>query len=344
MKKIIFVVCITLTGTMHCYFEKYRAQRAYKQGDNKQAQYLLDEMLTQDPDNAEVAYNLGKVALKEKEFSKAAAYFNAVTQSASASLSLHEQAWYDLGISNVHLKQWEEALASFQEVLKINSENEYAQKMIDQIKKILEEKKQQEQEQKQDKHSDDSKSEQNKQDKQENDSDKNDQKNQKDDKDDDSEKDNQKKDDSSENKDRDSSSQKDEKENENSDEESKPDKDSEQNGDEQEKQQPQENNDHNEKNNADKKQNEQAQNQQSDLNKPDEQKNDQSQPSQNQPEEALQEAKNDGKNDTQAQQKPADKETMLLQLVEKHDAQMSKALFKRQVQQQMPSRHGQKNW
>lgn len=158
MKKMIVLLFITMTGTMQCYFEKYRVQNAYKQGDMQQAQYLLDEMLTQEPDNAEVAYNLGKVALKQKEFVKAVAYFNLVTQTKTASASLREQAWYDRGLSQVHMQQWEDALASYEEVLKINADNEYAQKMIDQIKKILEEKKQQEDQQK--KESDENKKDQ----------------------------------------------------------------------------------------------------------------------------------------------------------------------------------------
>lgn len=346
MKNYTIFLLLLITTTLDCYFDKYRAQKAYHQGDIKQAQLLLDEMLTQQPDDAEVAYNLGKVALKQKEYTKAAAYFDCVAKT-DCMPSLKEQAWYDHGLSQVYQQQWEQALADFEKVVAINPHNEYAQKMIDQIKKILEEKKQQEEQQKQDQSNDQQQSDEQQDNDQKNDSQKNDQKDNQDKLDDPSDKDG-----SGGKKDNENSEQNHNNKDNNDSQEGKQhdqQKDAEhdqQSGDEQkQKEQPSEQHDtsQDEKQNKDSnnKTDQSTQEQQSSQQKNNDQAKSENAAANNASEQALQETKNDGTND---KQKPADKETMLLQLVEQHDAKMSKALFKRNIQQQMPSRYGQKNW
>lgn len=305
------------------YFEEYHARNAYVNGENASAQKLYDELLTRQPDDASAAYNCGKIALKEKEFQKAEAYFNHVTQNAAAPNSLREQAWYDAGLSFVHRELWHDALSSFEEVLKLNPDNEYAKKMIEQIQKKLDEQKQQQEQQQQDEQSSDE-SDEKKDDN--NDSQKNDQN------------DSQPESDTNKNKDdqKNSDDQKSDEQSQNSDNE-------EQNKDEHS----------NDRNNAPQQQNKNNQEEQQQSGQPQPQqaqKQESSPGDQNKkapiPQQAgeQKELPDTKKAGTYGNQKPQDKESKLLELVEQHDAQASKALFKRHIQQQMPSYYGQKNW
>ncbi len=328
---LILLFCINSVTCALAYFEEYNACHAYKNGDNACAQKLYDELLTRRPDNASAAYNCGKIALKEKEFEKAEAYFNHVTKNAAAPNALREQAWYDAGLSFVHRELWQDALNSFQEVLKINPDNEYAKKMIEQIQKKLDEQKQQEEQQKNDEQScDDEKKDNN------DDSQKNDQN--------DSQSDEHEKNDDQ----KDSEEQKSDEQSQNSDNrdpndqssENAPQQDQHERNNNQNNPQPQQN-----KQEEQQQQSEQPKPQQSERQESaaDDQhgKNASSKPQQAQEQKELPDAKKAG---TYGNQKPQDKESKLLELVEQHDAQASKALFKRQIQQQMPSYYGQKNW
>jgi Ca-activated chloride channel homolog len=139
---------LMLPQTMLGVFEMHRAANAYKNNDLTHAQNLLDTVLTNDPQNYEALYNLGKIAYKQEKFESAQAYFDKARNCDQISEKMHEQALFDLGNSQAQLKKWHDALKSFENVLEINPDNEFAKKTIEQIKKILEEEKQKEEEQK----------------------------------------------------------------------------------------------------------------------------------------------------------------------------------------------------
>jgi Ca-activated chloride channel family protein len=325
----ILLFCIFSVTCAVAYFEEYNACHAYKNGDNACAQKLYDELLTRQPDNASAAYNCGKIALKEKEFEKAEAYFNHVTKNGAAPNSLREQAWYDAGLSFVHRELWQDALSSFQEVLKINPDNEYAKKMIEQIQKKLDEQKQQEEQQKNDEQSCDDEKKDN------DDSQKNDQN--------DSQSDEHEKNDDQ----KDSEEQKSDEQSQNSDNRDPHDQSSENS---QQQDQHERNNNQNNPQPQQNKQEEQQQSEQPKPQQPEKQESaasderDKKASSKSQQAQEQKELPDTKKAGTYGNQKPQDKESKLLELVEQHDAQASKALFKRQIQQQMPSYYGQKNW
>lgn len=334
MKKaaLCFVV-LFFTGSLWSYFDAYRAMKAYEHGDLAKAQDLFDTMLLQNPDDDTTLYNLGKIAFKQQQFSRAAAHFKKVTIQEHS--LLREQAWYDLGLSYVKMEQWQEALDAFEQVLKINPEHEHAKKMIEQIKKMLEEQKKEEEKQ---------------QDQQQSEQEKKEDQNSEDDQQDD--KNNQNDDKNQENNDNknseDSNDEQEKKENDagknnEGDEQGKPDEQSQDSQDQQhsepnQQEQQQENpqDTQQEQRNTEEEHRKEQQAQEKKNNNGAEQQS--SQPPQNT--QALQEAANDGKQHNV----PPDKETMLLQLVEQHDAQTAKKLFKQHIAQHMPSRHGQKNW
>ena len=342
----IIFFCIFFLGIFpraYGFFEQYRAHKAYESGDIACAKKIYDELLTEQSDNAQVAYNLGKIALGEKEFQKAEAYFNHVTNIPDVPLSLQEQAWYDKGLSYVHRQMWQEALTSFQEVLNINPGNEYAKKMIEQIqKKLEEEKKQKEKQEEQKENNEQPQSDRSdeKKDNEQTNSPQNDQ--------DDSQPDKDEQNNNEQNK----NDQKSDEQTQNSD------NDPQKNADKQTSDAQNQNNegdknerasDQNTQNTKQEQNNKEKEHQGSPQSEHGEQQasNDQShknvssmaqQPGE---QKELPDAKKAG---TYGNQKPPDKELQLLELVEQHDAKSSKALFKRQIQQRMPGHYGQKNW
>ncbi len=129
------------------YIQRYKAVTAYKNQDYQEAQQLFEEVIAKDHTDYETIYNLGKVAYTKKEFDKAEKYFFTVTQEPDIADQKKIQAWFDLGNTQVQLKQLEQALESYQQVLTIYPEHEHAQKMIEAIEKLLEQQKQQQQQQ-----------------------------------------------------------------------------------------------------------------------------------------------------------------------------------------------------
>lgn len=125
--------------------ESHYACKAYKNNDLDGATTLLNGLVNNDPDNDQALYNLGKVAYKKGEFETATAYFSKAALAPHISPPLQEQALFDLGNSQAQLKQWPEAIESYEAVLKRNPDHEPAKKTLEQIKKIMEQEKQKQQ-------------------------------------------------------------------------------------------------------------------------------------------------------------------------------------------------------
>jgi Ca-activated chloride channel homolog len=158
MKKVILVFCCFASLSLCAidfnplsYFKKYKAIKAYGQQDFHASQQLFEEVIAKDHTDYETLYNLGKVSYAQKAFDKAAEFFSSVAQLPDLIDQQKIEANFDLGNAQVQLNKLTEALQSYEHVLKLDPEHEFAQKMIEKIKKILEEQQQQEQDkQKQD--------------------------------------------------------------------------------------------------------------------------------------------------------------------------------------------------
>jgi len=162
-----FIVIFFLSGSLHAsWFAHDRAARALQQENFPQAKQALQELLLHDPYNATVLYDAGIVSYKTSEFQPAAAYFKKAAQSA-VDKQLQEQAYFNLGNTQVDLKELEQAIKAYEKVLELNPENERAKHNLEKVKEMLEQQKQQQQQKDQDKKRDKKKEQGQSKDKQE---------------------------------------------------------------------------------------------------------------------------------------------------------------------------------
>jgi len=133
------------------FFGYDRAISQAQQGNLQGAQEKLKKLVVENPDAPDLLYDLGVVSFKNKEFDKAAAYFQEASESDKAPEKLKEQALLNLGNTNVKLEKLEEAIKNYEEVLKINPKNGRANCNLEIVKKMLQKQKQDQQKQDQQK-------------------------------------------------------------------------------------------------------------------------------------------------------------------------------------------------
>ena len=138
--------------------EASKGEDAYKEGDFLTAGAFYDELLQETPNDARLHFNYGTTAYKNNMFEDAAKAFTEALK--SDDLSLQEKAYYNRGNALFQrgkeslqtdpqhtIKTWEEAVASFDGALQLNSINEDASYNLQLVKKQLEELKKQQEEQ-----------------------------------------------------------------------------------------------------------------------------------------------------------------------------------------------------
>lgn len=128
---------------------EYRAHEAYEKKDFTAAQSGYEELIEQDPYNAEHNYNMGTVLYKQNKFEDAKSYFDRSVHATDVDHELKEQACFNQGNSHMQLQQYQDAIDAYEKVLEFNSDNERARKNLEIAKRLLEEQKQKQQEQEQ---------------------------------------------------------------------------------------------------------------------------------------------------------------------------------------------------
>ncbi|HID01645.1 MAG TPA: VWA domain-containing protein, partial [Desulfobacterales bacterium] len=137
--------------------EASKGEDAYNEGDFLTASVFYDEQLQESPNDARLQYNYGTTAYKNNMFEDAAKAFSEALK--SDDLGLQEEAYYNRGNALYQrgnetlqndpqhsIKMWEQAVASFDGALQLNSINDDANFNLQLVKRKLEElKKQQEQ-------------------------------------------------------------------------------------------------------------------------------------------------------------------------------------------------------
>jgi Ca-activated chloride channel homolog len=137
------------------------ALREYKSGNYEQALKEYERLLKKNKDDPRLHFNAGAAAYKNRQFEEAAKEFNATL--AAPDLKLQGLGYYNEGNALYHLGEgnpdpakrkeaWEKALQDFQSTMKLNPQDPDAKHNYEFVKKMLEELKQQPQQQsKQDK-------------------------------------------------------------------------------------------------------------------------------------------------------------------------------------------------
>lgn len=123
------------------------ARRHFEKGQYQDALQQYLELQKNNPEDADVAYNLGNTYYRLGEYDRASEAFGKATQSKET--ELQKKSWYNKGDADYRNQKLEEALADYEQALKIDPQYEKAQKNYDFVKQILEQKKQQQQEQQQ---------------------------------------------------------------------------------------------------------------------------------------------------------------------------------------------------
>ena len=132
---------------IHAFLNYDRAIWHGQKNNWAQSSDLLKRELIEQPDNPELLYDLGVSSYKNGDHEHALSYFSKAAQSSKASQQLQEQALFNAGNTHVALKQLQEALESFEQVVARNPNNTKAAHNKEIVKKMLEEQKQQQQNQ-----------------------------------------------------------------------------------------------------------------------------------------------------------------------------------------------------
>ncbi len=137
---------------MTALFSYDRAIAAAHKGNVPQAERLIASALTDTPDSASHLYDAGVLAYKKGDAEHAATYFKQAAElSAQSDASLHEQALFNLGNSYVKQQKLEEALSTYEDLLRAHPDNERAKKnkeIVEELLKKKEEENKQEEQQK----------------------------------------------------------------------------------------------------------------------------------------------------------------------------------------------------
>ena len=138
---------VVLSSHVVCgyWFGHDRAARAASRGDWQKSREYLNKTLSYSPDNPALLYDAGVAEYKLGNFKQAHDYFMKV-QSSNVDASLKEKAYFNNGNAHVSLKEYKEAIDSYNHVLEMNQGNERAARNLAKAQQLL---KQQEEQQKQ---------------------------------------------------------------------------------------------------------------------------------------------------------------------------------------------------
>ncbi|MCP4346059.1 MAG: tetratricopeptide repeat protein [Desulfobacterales bacterium] len=121
---------------------------AYKKGEYEKALKLFIDAQLEDPDKPEILYNIGNAYYKTGDYDSAANSFKQALKSEDK--RLRQKAYYNLGNSNFKKDDLENAIKNYEEAVKLDSNDENAKQNLEFAKKVMELKKQQEQQKNQD--------------------------------------------------------------------------------------------------------------------------------------------------------------------------------------------------
>ncbi|MCX5923457.1 MAG: hypothetical protein NTU89_02720 [Candidatus Dependentiae bacterium] len=148
MKNFILLMMLFVANSMNASMItdnawKFLANAAYHTNDFQGAQVHYSKILEKNPYDPETNYNLGLTSLKQMKHDTALNYFTRAAKHAQKNSQLQEQAFFNQGNTLVGLNKLQESLKSYQQVLAINQKNDRAKQNIEVVKKMLEQKKEQ---------------------------------------------------------------------------------------------------------------------------------------------------------------------------------------------------------
>lgn len=143
------ILFLLYNASLAAWFDYDRAAYAMQQNDWKEAADKLTKLLVHNPDRSDLLYDTGVASFNTGSFEQAQAYFQHVTAMHTVDPLLKEQAHFNLGNTYVELKKLPEAIEQYEQVLKLNPDNERAKHNLALVKEMLKKQEQQQQQQEQ---------------------------------------------------------------------------------------------------------------------------------------------------------------------------------------------------
>ena len=162
-----YLIIGLLSIASYCNAEWFAYDRAIcdvQKNDLPKAMQRLNARLIDYPDDASLLYDAGVVAYKSNNFHQARDYFNRAVQGKDSDAQLKKQAYFNSGNASVALKDYKNAVSSYEQALHIDPSDERVQHNLKKARELLrqEQQKQQEQQDKKDEKQDKDKEQQNK--------------------------------------------------------------------------------------------------------------------------------------------------------------------------------------
>lgn len=154
-KAVSLITLLLVTGSLQA--SPASALRQYQSKNYGAALREYKTLLEKNPDDAKLSYNAGAAAYKASEFESATKYFTAATR--AEELELQQQAFYNLGNTlygagnqqqepQARMENWEQSVKNYESALKLNPNDGDAKHNLEMVKRMLEELKKQQQQQK----------------------------------------------------------------------------------------------------------------------------------------------------------------------------------------------------
>jgi Ca-activated chloride channel family protein len=118
-----------------------QASTAYYSTQFADAQHDFEQLVSSDPDNRIYLCGLADSCYAQHDFEHACTYYQQAAINACNGVE-REALYFNTGCAQAQLRQFKEALLSFEQVVALNAHNERAQKNIEILKKLLEQQKQ----------------------------------------------------------------------------------------------------------------------------------------------------------------------------------------------------------
>ena len=141
MKFAIAITCLLLVflaNAQKSNNEILKGNEAYKKGDFKNAETEYDNALKVDGKNATALFNKGNALQKQGKLDEAAKQYESTVEN-STNLLVQSKALYNKGVAEAKQKQWQQAVGSFKQALRLQPTDIEArdnlQKAMNEIKK-----------------------------------------------------------------------------------------------------------------------------------------------------------------------------------------------------------------
>lgn len=123
-----------------------KANELYKKGDVKNAETVYNEALKIDGKNTAALFNKGNSLLKQNKYNDAVKQYQ-TTAETTTDAELQAKAYYNKAIAEIKQQQYQQAIQSLKQSLKLNNSDEQARENLQKLLNELNKQKQQQQQQ-----------------------------------------------------------------------------------------------------------------------------------------------------------------------------------------------------